>query len=76
MTWDLVVESVEYEGQMTWYLMGEIHKDNKFFNKTIIFTSKNKEDITMLYDNLHKYLVQLEMNYGWLAFRGKRNLPS
>lgn len=60
MTWDLDV--CEVGG--IWRLMGEIYKNNMLWDKTLLFASRKKMEVIVLYENLYSYMMSLERGDG------------
>ncbi len=55
-TWDLDV----YESKGIWHIVGEVHKNNMLWDKSIIFSSRDKEIVMALFDGLYQYMMSLE----------------
>ena len=67
MTWDLSIESGTCG---LWYLMGEMHKDNKLFSKMVLFSSQDREEVTALMRTLYQYMMLLEEGKGVAGVQG------
>lgn len=66
MTWDLSIE----QGNGLWHLMGEMHSGNKLFSKMVLFSSKNREDVAVLFTVLYKSMMILEEGKGVAGVQG------
>ena len=67
MTWDL---SLEYGTNGLWHLMGEMHKDNKLLSKMVLFSSQDREEVSVLMNTLYQYMMLLEEGKGVAGVQG------
>ena len=67
MTWDL---SLEYGTCGLWYLMGEMHTNNKLMSKMVLFSSQDREEVSALMNTLYQYMMLLEEGKGVAGVQG------